>query len=118
LGHDEVFSRDVVLKNIELTTSANQLKYVLDPNEPEHVESVFAFHKRVEGETAFGVPDDRVFFQPYDRGTLVNIYSRIVTFNPNQEYDRDLAALTKLVMERSGSRFRVVPQLHKYIAFR
>lgn len=123
LGHDEKFSRDVVLENIAKTAGKNQIKYVLDPNIPEHVNSVFEFQDRVDRELNSGakiykVPDERVFFQPYDRGTLVNIYARQVAFNPNAEYDRDLALLTKTVLQRSGSRFRVVPQLHKYIAYR
>lgn len=135
LGHDEKFSHNVVLQNLAKTEGHNQLKYVLDPNIPAHVDSVFAFHDRVDrpeydlagnivnegmvdSNPVSLVPDDRVFFQPYDRGTLVNIYARQVDFNINGEYNGDLAKLTKLVMERSGSRFRVVPQLHKYIVWR
>lgn len=120
LGHDEVFKHSVVLDNLLKTVGHNQLKYVLDPREPAHVNSVFDFHSKVDllGDGFTIVPDERVFFQPYDRGTLVNIYARQVQFDINGEYNADLRDLTKLVMERSGSRFRVVPQLHKYIVFR
>lgn len=121
LGHDEKFSHDVVVANIVKTLGKAQVKYVLDPNIPEHVDSVFEFHAKTENFGAMFMnllEDERVFFQPYDRGTLVNIYARQVAFNPNQEYDRDLALLTKVVLERSGARFRVLPQLHKYITFR
>jgi organic radical activating enzyme len=123
LGPDEKFSRAVVLSNIARVMEVGrhfdapnlQIKYVLDPNVPEHVDSVFMFQSHVDQQR---LSDDQIFFQPYDRGTLVNIYARQVAFNINEEYNRDLAALTKLVLERSGARFRVVPQLHKYITFR
>lgn len=121
LGHDEKFSRQVVLDNLLQTCGSTQLKYVLDPNIPEHVQSVFDFQKQVDREGVDGigrVPDDRVFFQPYDKGTFVNIYNRQRPFDENGEYNSDLRDLTKLVLEKSGSRFRVVPQLHKYITFR
>lgn len=116
LGHDEKFSHDVVVQNVIKTAGKNQLKYVLDPNIPEHVDSVFVFQDRLDA--GGWVAADRVFFQPYDRGTLVNIYARQVAFDINGEYNSDLAKLTKLVLERSGSRFRVVPQLHKYLTWR
>lgn len=122
LGYDEKFSREIVLENLLRTMGRAQLKYVLDPNIEAHVDSVFAFQDRVDGlpgnPARCAIQDDRVFFQPYDRGTLVNIYARQVQFNINEEYNADLKKLTTLVLERSKSRFRVVPQLHKYITFR
>lgn len=121
LGHEEKFSRNVVIENIKriFFNKAGrpvQLKYVLDPNIDAHVDSVFDFQERVNENVIF--PDINVYFQPYDRGTLVNIYARQVAFNINEEYNRDLRKLTDLVMQRSGSRFRVVPQLHKYTSMR
>lgn len=120
LGHDEAFSKEVVANNIRAAhnnclNGAVQIKYVLDPNVPAHVESVFNFQV---GHVGNWVRDDNVFFQPYDHGHLVNIKERTHPFDEFGHYNRDLAALTKLVMERSGSRFRVVPQLHKYLSWR
>lgn len=119
LGPDEMSSdqRAVCIENILQTQINNQVKYVLDPCEEKHVESVFDFQDRLDASPAGPCPDN-VFFQPYDKGCEVNVYHRIQSFNPNDEYNRDLAALTKLVMQRSNSRFRVVPQLHKYITWR
>lgn len=124
LGPDEKFSWNVVLDNLARTENRNQLKYVLDPNVPAHIDRVFEFQAKVDAipshivSSQGLVPDDRVYFQPYDRGTLVNIYARQVAFNINEEYNRDLALLTKIVLERSHARFRVVPQLHKYLSWR
>lgn len=112
LGHDEKFSHDVVLSNLVKTVGRNQLKYILDSSVEKHVDSVFAFHSRVDM-----VPDDRVFFQPYDTETLVNIYHG-PGLDDRDLYLRRFAALTKLVMERSKSRFRVQPQLHKLLSYR
>lgn len=165
LGHDEKFSQDVVLDNIEKTVGWNQLKYVLDPNVPEHTDSVFTFHDRVDrigfdraeyedewpvlphhfielssedferlgvrkreliqfaGDRGVSVavpvfvPDDRVFFQPLDRDTRVNISNAAKGVEPTQ-YAKDLVALTQLVFERSGCRFRVLPQFHKLLIWR
>lgn len=115
LGHDEKFSHDVVLSNIRNTFGNHQIKYVLDPNIPEHVESVFEFQAKVD---ALFVPDDCIYFQPYDHGCVVNDFVRAEPFNDYNRYNNDLSKLTKLVLERSGSRFKVLPQLHKYIAWR
>lgn len=117
LGHEEHFSWQAVLNNLVWTKGKNQLKYVLDPHVGKHVDNVFKFQGQVDD--LFGRKyDDRVFFQPYDKGTLVNIYDRQRPFDENGQYNSDLRDLTKLVLEKSGSRFRVVPQLHKYITFR
>lgn len=124
LGHDEYFKRSVVVDNILMTRGHNQLKYVLDPLIPEHIDSVFAFHKMVSefdnglsAETHNLVDDDRVFFQPMDYGCEVNVYNRINPFS-DADYSHALRDLTKVVMERSGSRYRVCPQLHKYLSYR
>lgn len=135
LGHEEKFSWMKVFYNLHRTNGKNQIKYVLDPHIPAHVDKVFKFQFIVDGfGTEFGpfdtdarVPDDRVFFQPYDRDCTVNTADRTVPGAPisirnaplnESSYAKDLAALTKLVMERSGSRFRVLPQMHKILIWR
>lgn len=117
LGHDEKFSHDVVIRNLERTASHNQIKYVLDPSIEAHVDSVFDFQKRVDAIWPNGIADERIFFQPYDTETLVNIYHG-PGLDDRDVYLRRFAALTKLVMERSGSRFRVQPQMHKLLSYR
>lgn len=123
LGRDEKFSRQVVLDNIADTIGHNQIKYVLDPYNAEDVERVFAFQAKVDGFDngvckAFPlVSEERIYFQPMDYGTEVNVYNRIMPFS-DADYSHALRDLTKLVMERSGSRFRVLPQLHKYLSYR
>lgn len=121
LGHEEKFSRTVVLENLCRTLTfapgrRAQLKYVLDPNVEKHVDSVFDFQDRVDALKL--MPDLQVYFQPYDKSCTVNTVYNFASFNPANEYTKDLAALTKLVLERSHARFRVLPQLHKFITFR
>ncbi len=146
LGHDEKFSHDVVLTNIEKTVGHNQIKYVLDPNIQEHADSVFAFQARVDSifdraalenefdglqihriqisenpdtyiDVPLTIPDENIFFQPLDRDTRVNISNAVKGVEPTQ-YAKDLVALTQLVFERSGCRFRVLPQMHKILIWR
>ena len=116
LGHDEKFSHTTVLVNIHKTTGHHQIKYVLDPNISEHADSVFAFQKRVDALQTY-TPDAAIFFQPLDRDTRVNISNAVKGVEPTQ-YAKDLVALTQLVFERSGCRFRVLPQLHKILIWR
>lgn len=113
LGRDEFFRWDVVLQNLLDTQGMNQLKYVLDPAVPEDVDRVFKFHDIAQQY----VPDEFVFFQPYDNETLVNI-QHAPGLDDIYGYLRRLTALTKLVTERSHGRFRVLPQLHKLLAWR
>lgn len=117
LGYGEKFSHGVVLENLVKTRRRNQLKIVLDPFVPEHVTSSFMFLDAVEHSERSRVHPDCVFFQPYDRDTRVNISNAVKGVEPSS-YAKDLAALTKLVMERSGSRYRVLPQLHKILIWR
>lgn len=117
LGFDEKFSRDVVIRNLAITQPRNQIKYVLDPSIEEHVNSVFEFQKRVDAIWPRSIDAERIFFQPYDTETLVNIY-HAPGLDDRDVYLRRFAALTKLVMERSGSRFRVQPQMHKLLSYR
>lgn len=138
LGHDEKFSHEVVLNNIAeaewIARQSNhhvQIKYVLDPYIPEHVDSVFAFQARVDAleneYVGLALSSDKIYFQPYDRDCTVNAADRSVPGAPlsirnapldEHGYAKDLAALTKIVMGRSESRFRVLPQLHKLLIWR
>ncbi|VVB51661.1 7-carboxy-7-deazaguanine synthase [uncultured archaeon] len=113
LGREEYFHWEVVLENLRLTEGQNQLKYVLDPNVPEDVDRVFKFHEQAQ----IFVPDEFVYFQPYDTETLVNIL-HAPGLDDITSYLRRLTALTKLVAERSEQRFRVLPQLHKLLSYR
>lgn len=113
LGRDEFFRWDVVFKNLEDTEGRNQLKYVLDPTNQEDIDRVFKFHETAE----HYVRDEFVFFQPYDTETLVNI-QHAPGLDDITTYLRRLTALTKLVAEKSYGRFRVLPQLHKLLAWR
>lgn len=124
LGYNETFSKQVVRDNLHKTWKSNQIKYVLDPFIQEHIESVFSFHAGIEAP-----PDERVFFQPYDRDCLVNtidparstpglpISIRQAPLNESS-YAKDLAELTRVVLHYSGCRFRVLPQLHKLLKYR
>lgn len=128
LGHNEKFSRSVVLQNISMVGRERvQLKYVLNPDIEEHVESVLAFQDMVDllrpemsmdGLFDFSaVRDDRVFFQPYDMETLVNI-----AHQPGLDditlYLKRFTKLSTVVFERSKGRFRTLPQMHKLLAWR
>jgi organic radical activating enzyme len=118
LGFDEIFSHLAVLDNIAETAGKNQIKYVLDPSVEKHVASVFKFQKSVDRlPFTHAVPDDRIFFQPLDTETLVNI-AHIPGLDDTNAYLNRLTKLTRIVMERSGARFRVQPQLHKLLSWR
>lgn len=121
LGHDECFKHSVVLENFVRTNKRNQIKYVLDPLIPAHADSVFEFQQKVDNLPPYArVADDRIFFQPYDRTCAVNVFKAIepMAAQVEREYIRDLSRLTDLVMKRSGSRFRVLPQMHKLLVYR
>lgn len=113
LGRGEKFNWHTVFDNIDKTRGKNQLKYVLDPNEPEDVDRIFQFHSEIE----HMISDEFVYFQPYDTETLVNIFHP-PGLDDVYGYLRRFAALTKLVTERSAGRFRVLPQLHKLLSWR
>lgn len=125
LGHGEKFSRKVVLENIAKAPFGRvQIKYVLDPSIPEHVDSVFQFQAQVDNLVTFGstfgspvVEDDRIYFQPYDTETLVNI-AHAPGLDDVRVYMKRLSDLTALVAKRSKGRFRTLPQLHKFLAWR
>lgn len=128
LGHNEKFSRSVVLQNITMVGRERvQLKYVLNPDIEEHVESVLAFQDMVDllrPETSMdglfdfsAVRDDRVYFQPYDTETLVNIMHQ-PGLDDVSVYLKRLSKLSSLVFERSKGRFRVLPQMHKLLVWR
>ena len=118
LGPDEMTPANeaVVLTNIELMQRKAQIKYVLDPNMEVHVNRVFDFQFIVNSRTQH-LKDTDIYFQPYDDETIVNIY-HAPGLNNTSAYLSKLAILTKLVMERWGSRFRVLPQMHKLLTYR
>lgn len=127
LGHDEKFSRQVVLDNIvKVGPNRVQLKYVLNPDVPDHVDSVFEFQARVDAlpEVCYNgmfngpaVEDDRIYFQPLDTETLVNILHQ-PGLDDVSVYLKRLSKLSSLVFERSKGRFRVLPQMHKLLTWR
>jgi organic radical activating enzyme len=116
LGNDQKFKTDVVLDNLDRTYGFNQLKFVLDPSSVDDTERIVNFID--EAEQAGVLPeDDMVFFQPYDVETLVNVYHAPGFVDPGSALVK-FSKLTSLVMERWGSRFRVLPQMHKLLAYR
>lgn len=114
LGGDQTFKWAVVVENIEQVLARDsrnlQIKYVLDPDVLADFERTKRFHDYLPS----SIPDDRVFLQPLDRGTLVNIVARTHPFDPN-EYCRDLSKLSEMAEMYFGARFRVVPQMHKLV---
>ncbi len=120
LGSDQFFRWEAVYENLCRTRGAHQLKYVLDPYSPEDLARVKRFHKGVDAMKAIWpvTRDHDVFFQPYDKGTRVNVVRRE---RPFSEFEglREFADLTAVVSKAfPGRAFRVLPQLHKFLMFR
>jgi organic radical activating enzyme len=119
LGPDEMSPRqeETVLENLALLRGRQvQIKYVVDPDNDAHINRVFEFQFHV-GLRAPYLLDTDIYFQPYDTETLVNIH-HAPGLDDVLQYLRRLTALTKVVAERSEGRFRVLPQLHKLLAWR
>lgn len=118
LGPDEMSASQerIVLDNIALLQDKAQVKYVLDPAIDKHADRVFEFQFSL-GLRAPRLLDTDIYFQPYDTETTVNII-HLPGLDDRDTYLKRFAALTKLVMLRSASRFRVLPQMHKLLSYR
>jgi 7-carboxy-7-deazaguanine synthase len=120
LGSDQHFRWETVYENLHRTKGSHQLKYVLDPYAPCDLQRIQKFHKGVDAmRSVWPVTKDHdVFFQPYDKGTRVNVIKRE---RPFSEFEglREFADLVSVVQKAFPHRaFRVLPQLHKFLMFR
>lgn len=113
LGRGEIFKWNVVYDNLEkIGSSRKQIKYVLNWREGNDFDRISIFQGGVDQKKL--CLDSKVFFQPYDLGTIVNQIDRAAPFDVST-YAKDLGTLAEMVGARFGQRFRVLPQLHKIV---